>query len=105
MTVARTRIGRVKFKAGGAEVRILDRVENEDGENYKGLIVKHARQIAENEGEMVGFVVIGIFADGGYSEGCRLHKDAQIGRTMLPAYIAEIVRRSAIIEPTVNGEI
>lgn len=99
------RIGKIVLKASGTEVRILDRQSRQDGENYKGLIVQHARMIAECDPDMVGFVVIGLFADGTYSDGCRLDGDAAIGRTMLPSYIAEIVRRSNIIEPIADGEI
>lgn len=102
---ARVRIGKIKMKAGGAEVRILPRQSRDDGENYKGLIVNHARMIADDDKEMVGFVVIGIFADGTYNEGSRLDAGAAIGRTMLPSYIAEIVRRSALMEPIAHGEI
>ena len=61
--------------------------------------------IAEFEGELVGFFVVGFFADGSYSDGCRLDAKAPIGRTMLPAYVAEIARRSHIIEPIADGEI
>lgn len=103
--MAQARIGKIRLKQGGAEVRVLRRDARPDGENYKGLIVQHARMIADNRQEMVGFVVIGIFADGSYSDGCRLDPEAAIGRTMLPSYVAEIVRRSHITEPLVDGEI
>lgn len=80
MGSAAVRIGRVRMKDGGADVHILRQDTREDGENYKGLIVKHARIIADDPAEMIGFVVVGIFADGSYSHGLRLDKDAAIGR-------------------------
>lgn len=103
--MAQARIGKIRLKAGGAEVRLLRRDVRPDGENYQGLIIKHARMIAENEPDMVGFVVVGIFADGSYDCGLRLDADAVIGRTMLPSYVADVLRRAVLIEPAVQGEI
>lgn len=103
MTAAR--IGKIRLKSSGTEVRILNRQEREDGENYKGLIIQHARMIAETDEEMVGFVVIGLFADGSFNDSCRLDASGAVGRTMMPSYVAEIVRRSVITEPLCDGEI
>ncbi len=105
MVMAQARIGKIRLKAGGAEVRVLNRDLRPDGETYRGLIVQQARMIAENEPDMVGFVVVGIFADGSYDCGLRLDGDAVIGRTMLPSYVADILSKEALIEPAVRGEI
>lgn len=103
--MAQARIGKVRMKSGGAEVRVLRPAVRPDGESYKGLIVRHARMIADDEADMVGFVVVGIFADGTHNCGFRLDKDATVGRTMLPSYVADVVRRYALMEPIAYGDI
>jgi len=107
MGMAQARIGKIRLKAGGAEVRVLNRAVRSDGENWRGLIVRHAREIAEHQPrqEMVGFVIVAMFSDGGYSSSSRMDADATIGRTLLPSYVAEVVRRDVLIEPIADGEI
>ncbi len=101
------RIGKIRLKSGGAEVRLLRQQTREDGENYRGLIIEHARMVAEYtpQAEMVGFVLIGLFSDGSYSSSTRLDASAALGRTMLPSYIAEVVRRDVLMEPIADGVI
>ena len=101
--MSHARIGKVTLKASGTEVRVLHRDLPNDGENWRGTIVQHARSVAEQDGQMIGFVVVGFFADGGYSYGCRLDGAAALGLTMLPAYVAEIIRRDSL-GPKVVGE-
>ena len=105
--MAQARIGKIKLKTGGAEVRVLDRQLRNDGENWRGLTIRHARMIAEHQPdeEMVGFVVVAMFSDGGYSSSSRMDADATIGRTLLPSYVAEVVRRDVLMEPIADGEI
>lgn len=105
LVMSAARIGKIRLKSGGAEVRVLGRDCRPDGESYKGLIVQHARAIADTTDDMVGFVVVGIFADGTHNCGFRLDKDCVVGRTMLPSYVADVVRRYALIEPIADGEV
>lgn len=101
------RIGKIRLKSGGAEVRLLHRQTREDGENWRGVIVDHAREIAAhqpNDG-MVGFFIVAMFEDGGYSSSHRMDKAARIHRTLLPSYIAEVVRRDMLMEPIADGVI
>ena len=99
------RIGKIRLKAGGAEVRVLHQAVREDGENYKGELVKDARLIADDPQDMVGYVVVALFADGTYNRSWRLDADAAIGRTMLPAYVAEVIRSDVLTRPIADGEI
>lgn len=105
--MAQVRIGKIRLKAGGAEVRVLNRSVRNDGENWRGLIVRHAREIAEHQPkqEMVGFVIVAMFDDGGYSTSVRVDGSAKISRTLLPSYVAEVVRRDVLMEPIADGEI
>jgi hypothetical protein len=95
------RISRVRLK-GGPDVRVLHRGEpNPGGEDWRGIMVRHAREIAEkgtDEAPLAGFVVLGIFADGTTSLGYRydVHQRLSIPRALIPAWIAEIIRRDII---------
>lgn len=95
------RIGKIKLKSGGAEVRVLHRdAPNLNGDNWRGDIVRHAREIAglgSPGSDLVGFVVIGLFSDGCSSLGYAWDKDrVPVPRTLLPAYVAEVIRRDLI---------
>lgn len=105
MSEFRARIGRVRMKNGGADVRVLDRKDvNPGGEDWRGSVVSSARKIAENatdENPLVGYVIVGIYPNG-TSVGWRYDWDhsmnSQIPRMLLPAWIAEIIRRDMIAE-------
>lgn len=97
------RIGKIKLKAGGAEVRVLHRDSpNLNGENWQGEVVKSARAVAgfdEPGSELVGFVVLGLYSDGRTSIGWRYDGNrSPIPRAMLPAYVAEVIRRDIITQ-------
>jgi hypothetical protein len=92
------RIGKITLKAGGAEVRVLWQADPKS--NVRGLIVNHARRIAdmsEPGSELVGFVWMGIFADNTTSVGGHLDsKTLPFNRVMIPAFVAEVLRRDLI---------
>lgn len=109
MTHNPVRIGKIRMKAGGAEVRVLDRsADAANGENWRGMLVRHARDIASYEREdsrLVGFVVIGLFSDGGHSLGFRYDPESSlIPRRLLPAYIEELIRADMVTRPLSNDE-
>jgi hypothetical protein len=100
MTFA-ARISRVRMKNGGADLHILQtpRPHSFEGrdESIRGKIIEHARWIADVEGPPLdGFIVIGLFADGKRSCGFRIPE--RIPRELLPSYVADIVRRDAIVQ-------
>jgi hypothetical protein len=100
----RARIGRIRMKNGGADVRVIDRkIDSGDGQDWRGSIQANARKIAEMGTEadpLVGYVVLGIFAEGGASMGYRYDFDrAPIPRMLLPAWIAELIRRDMLVNP------
>lgn len=105
--MSHARIGRVTLKASGTEVRVLHRDLPNDGENWRGTIAEHARMIAARQPEqrLCGFVIVAMFDDGGYISSCRMGPESRIGRTALPAYVGDIVRRDFITTPLVAGEI
>lgn len=105
--MSHARIGKITLKASGCEVRVLHRGLPNDGENWRGTIIAHAREIATHQpkNRLCGFVIVAMFDDGGYSSSCRMGLESRIGPTALPAYIGDIVRRDFITTPLVTGEI
>jgi hypothetical protein len=99
------RIGRIRHKDGGADVRIIRQTTPDKAgeENWCGQIVKSARTIAEQgspTSELVGFFVIGLFSDGAYSMGLRWdHDRSPIPRSLMPAYVEELIRQDLISRP------
>jgi hypothetical protein len=96
------RISRVRMK-NGADVTILptpmDHGDPEEPENYRGAALIAAKRIAqydEPESKLDGFIVLGFYSDGTTSMGMRIPQ--RLPRPLLPAYIAEIIRRDAITE-------
>lgn len=94
------RIGRIRMKNGGAEVRVLPtRAEPfPDEEDYRGAIVRNARRVAEFDKPLAGYLILGFFEDASVSVGYRYNNKCTraIPRMLLPAWIAEVVRRDLI---------
>lgn len=100
--MAHARIGRIKLKEGG-ELHVLHQVtpDNDGKENWRGLIVEHARTIAESGNDkqrLSGFLIIGLFSDGSTNAAFRYDPDANImPRVLLPMFAEEVVRREVIM--------
>ena len=105
MTEFRARIGRVRMKSGGADVRVLDRQfeERPDGESWRGKVIENAKAVAnydEPGSELVGFLLVGMFSDGQTSVGFRYDKKrCPVPLALMPAWIAELVRRDMLMAP------
>lgn len=96
------RIGRVCMKNGGADVHVLrSRPGPDGGEDWRGSLVGNARAIAEMgtpDNPLAGYVVLGLFSNGGTSLGYRYDYEAKgaVPRMLLPAWVAELIRRDLI---------
>lgn len=104
MSEFRARVGRIRMKNGGADIRVLNSEPiNPNGEDWRGKIIVDARGVADqatDDAPLVGFIVIGMFSDGCTSVGFRYDKDrCPIPRALLPAWIAEVVRRDIVTAP------
>lgn len=102
MTEFRARISRVRTKAG-AHLSFLPTPltwgDPAEPENWRGKLVHHAKTIADNDetgSKLDGFAVIGFFSDGSTSIGFRMPE--RIPRCLMPAYVAEILRRDVITD-------
>lgn len=99
--MSHARIGKVTFKSGGATLRVLhtDRKDGA-GENWSGELIKSARataQFSEPGSELCGWVMIGLYTDGMCSFSYRLDETrSRVPRALLPAYVAELIRRDVI---------
>lgn len=91
------RIGKVRMKDTGFEFRVLPgpaEPENDMG----ATMMRHARSISQWPG-MAGTIVIGVFEDGATSVAFRWDDDrARIPRSLIPSWLAEIVRREMITD-------
>ena len=88
------RIGKVRMKATGFEFRVIDgpaQPENDMG----ATMMRHAREIGQWPC-LAGTIVIGVFEDGKTSVGIRWSDDCPMPRSLVPSWIAEIVRRDLI---------
>jgi hypothetical protein len=108
VTDFRARIGRVRMKNGGADLRLLSREPiDPDGENWRGKIIENARGIAEQAtsgAPLVGYIVLGLYGDGCSSMSYRYDPErCPVPRMMLPEWIAEIIRRDMIVAPEACG--
>lgn len=92
----KARIGRVRMKAGGADVRVFPTALDDNNENLRGKLIGNAKAIAGYDGEMDGYLVIGLWTDGARSLGFRI--PPRIPREMLPHYVAEIIRSDAVTD-------
>lgn len=99
MNEFRARIGRVRMKAGGADVVVLDQ-ERIVG-NMPTEFMDHARFMAldsEPGSELAGYVIVALYSDGARNVGFDLTGDHKVPRELLPALFAELVRRKVLMQ-------
>jgi hypothetical protein len=94
------RLRRVRLK-GGADVHVLRSAPGLDGgDDWRGAVVRNARKVAEmatDDSPLVGYLLVGLYGDGQASFGYRYDPDrVPVPRALIPAWIAEIVRRDMI---------
>lgn len=98
MTEFAARIRSIRPKNLSTNVVVFPTPMPDDGgdENWRGKMIEHAKNIAGNEGNLNGFLVLGLWDDGRRSLGFRF--TSHISRELLPAYIAEIVRTDIVTQ-------
>lgn len=89
------------MREGGADLRLFDRRPMSELEE---ILVGHARQIADGFGpRLAGFMVIGWDQTGEYNMGSRVPYESAIPLTLLPSWIADIVRRELVTSEQVRN--
>lgn len=88
------RIGKVKLK-DGAEIHRLPSVQRDEPQRY---LIDRAAMISGfyKPGELHGYVVLAWDKFGNKSVGYFVDKDSVVGLTMLPAFVADALRRRMI---------
>lgn len=101
MTEFAARISRVRMKSGGADVRVIEGLTPLHEDDWRGDILRNARQIVEwsNDVPLVGYVVVGLFANGKTSTGWRYDgQKCPVPMSILPAWVAEVIRRDIVTQ-------
>lgn len=88
------RIGKVKLKSGG-EIHRLPTMERDDAQKF---LMDSAAKAASfyKPGEMHGYVVFAWDKEGYSSTAYYINHDGFIGCTVLPAFVADALRRKMI---------
>ncbi len=98
------RIGRVRMKSGGAEVRVIDATPPRT--KFGAALMMNARTVATNWHHLAGYVMVGWDRAGGYTMGWRYDpKDGGVPPALLPSWMAEVVRREIVTSQAVRDVI
>jgi len=91
------RIGRVRMKDTGFEFRVIPGVV--DPETDMGArLLGSARHISQSD-DLSGYLVIAFTESGAYQSAFRWDDDrSPIPRSLMPSYVAELVRREMITD-------
>ena len=96
----RARIGRVRMKNGGADVRVLHRSARNGDEDWRGSVLRNARAVADfatDKSPLVAYVLVGVYGDGQSSVGYRYNPETcPIPRSLFPSWLAEVIRQDLI---------
>jgi hypothetical protein len=87
------RIGRVRLKAH-PEVRVI--VGSRADNPLHDRLQRQARLIAEKLPGMCGYAVVAWEADGTFSRATATTKAWPVGQTMLPSFVADVLRRDTM---------
>lgn len=100
--MAHAKIGRVRMKAGGAELRLIHQeTPNSGGENWGGELAAFGRRMAADapaDGGIVGYVAVAFFGNGMTCTNYKWGDESPCSRTLLPTLIGELVRRDVVME-------
>lgn len=106
--MSHARIRSVTFKDGRAPLRVLHTPMrpglHDKPENWNGKIVENSRGIADDPMEIVGYVIVAVYANGSYNCATRVDRDkCPIPLTLWPAYTAEVVRKELVTPVAVRN--
>ena len=88
------RIGKVRYKHVPHLVEIVPHVR---GSEFRGVMHNHVDLICDYHPQgIAGFAIVAWGFNGEFSRGTRIHNDSFVGNTMLPGFVADILRRDTI---------
>lgn len=94
---AHCRIGRVRLKAGGAELKLFRQTPAMIGH----VELTHSARVMVDQHfpeEPISFVLLAWSDSGQFSVGWHHREESAIPRTLMPSYMAEVLRRRMITE-------
>jgi hypothetical protein len=94
MNEFRARIGRVRMKNGGADVRVIEGFSppKAEAESVAGAMLRASRDMAE-EGPIGAFLTVAFTESGGVLFNWKYTAECGLSRTLMVPYIAELARR------------
>jgi hypothetical protein len=87
----RARIGRVRMKGGGADVRVIEGFAIPRGESASASLAREARECLQ-AGDIAAFVFLAISPEGRCHFAYRYESGCPLSRNLLPSYIEELTR-------------
>lgn len=86
------KIGKITLR-GGAELRVYDNKSPHIQPEIRRRFIKNAGIIHDEMPDMAAYVVVGIARDGTYLRTVQVGNGCVVRETMLPSYIADVLRR------------
>jgi len=99
------RIGKITYKAVPHLSEVIPHVR---GAEFREVMHDYTDKICGFYPKgMAGFVIVGWDFNGHFARGTRLHEDSFVGNTLLPSFIADILRRDTakdVADEVVKGD-
>lgn len=94
---AHCRVARVRMKGGGADLTVIRRGDVSD---LAQKLMRHARQMGRETSPLSGFLLLTWDHEGAYQLSADGHAadDNPIPLSLLPGWVAEIIRRELVTE-------
>jgi hypothetical protein len=97
MNEFRARIGRIRMKNGGADVRVIEgcALPRDEDEGVAATLHRTTLELTQ-EADLAAFVIVGWTAQGSVSFNWRYTDQCPMARTLIPPYVAELTRRYVV---------
>ena len=89
------RVGRVRMKNGGAYLTVIEGWQSPDEETCEAALYDVTREVADRR-DLSAFFLTTMHTDGEVTFSHFIDGDCGIPRTLLPAYVGELVRRNVL---------
>lgn len=94
------RIGKVTYKSAPHLSEIIPHVR---GAEFREIMHEHTNIICDGYPKgLAGFAIVAWGFDGTFMRGTRMHDDSFVGKTLLPSFVADILRRDVAIDVSMD---
>lgn len=87
--MAQAKIGRIRLKSGGAEIRLFER---EPDRPIEKEMRRHVGLLIHEDSPLSGFAIATVYEDGSVDFGFMRHRDCKVPEEMFPSLMADICR-------------